>query len=235
MREILLSGAKRLGIELGDTALGQFETYTRVLKEENKKINLTALTGEREIAERHFLDSLAVLKAAGASINGARVIDVGSGAGFPGVPMKLVEPSISLTALDSTEKRVFFLRKVYEILGLISAEAIIARAEELSRLPGHREKYDLAVSRAVARLNVLAELCLPFVRVGGYFLAMKTASSEEEIMEAENAINTLGGELGEFFDYEIMGAVHRIVRIKKVKSTSDKYPRRFAKIQKQPL
>ena len=143
MREILLSGAKRLGIELGDTALGQFETYARVLEEENKKINLTALTGEREIAERHFLDSLAVLKAAGASINGARVIDVGSGAGFPGVPMKLVEPSISLTALDSTEKRVFFLRKVYEILGLISVEAIIARAEELSRLPGHRESTTL--------------------------------------------------------------------------------------------
>ena len=138
------------------------------------------MTGEREIAERHFLDSLAVLKAAGASINGARVIDVGSGAGFPGVPMKLVEPSISLTALDSTEKRVFFLRKVYEILGLISAEAIIARAEELSRLPGHAVR---PLSACCGEANVL-ELCLPFGG-SGYFFAMKTASSEEEIMEAE--------------------------------------------------
>ena len=127
------------------------------------------------------------------------------------------------------------MRKLYETLGLSGAEAVFARAEELSRLPEHREKYDFAVSRAVARLNVLAELCLPFVKVGGSFLAMKTASSEEEIREAERAIKALGGELSGCFDYEIMGATHRVVCIKKVKNTQEKYPRRFAKIQKQPL
>lgn len=235
MRDILIPGAKRLGIELSELVLGQFETYARVLEEENQKMNLTAVRGEREIAERHFLDSLAVLAAAGDSARGARVIDVGSGPGFPGLPMKLAEPSIALTALDSTEKRVLFLRKIYETLEISGAEAIFDRAEELSKEAEHREKYDLAVSRAVARLNVLAELCLPFVRVGGVFLAMKTASTDEEVKEAEEAIKTLGGELGEYFDYEIMGAVHRIVRIKKLRNTPDKYPRRYARIQKQPL
>ena len=235
MREILLSGAKRLGLALEDSALGQFENYARILEEENRKINLTAVTGEREIAERHFIDSLAVLAAAGDIVKCARVVDVGSGAGFPGLPMKIAEPSICLTALDSTEKKVQFLRKVCEVLGLSGAEAVFGRAEELSRLPERREKYDIAVSRAVARLNVLAELCLPFVKVGGSFFAMKTASNEEEIKEAANAVKLLGGEMAGQFDYEIMGASHRIVCIRKVKSTPEKYPRRFAKIQKQPL
>lgn len=235
MRELLLAGARRLGIGLTDLALQQFEIYARCLEEDNKKMNLTAVTGELEIAERHFLDSLAVLKAAGAQARGARVIDVGSGPGFPGVPMKLAEPTIGLCALDSTEKRVVFLQKIYKTLGISGAEAIFARAEELSREAGHRESYDLAVSRAVARLNVLAELCLPFVRVGGSFLAMKTAASGEEMEEAQRALSLLGGKLGEHFDYEIMGATHRIVRIDKVAPTPEKYPRRFAKILKQPL
>lgn len=235
MREILFSGAKRLGIDLPDAAAEQFEAYARFLEEENNKMNLTAVTGERDIAERHFLDSLAVLAAAGELPKGARIIDVGSGPGFPGVPIKLAEPSIRLTALDSTEKRVVFLQKLFETLGISGADAVFARAEELARDAQHRERYDLAVSRAVARLNILAELCLPFVRVGGSFLAMKTAAGGEEIQEAQKALSLLGGELSEPFDYEIMGAAHRVVRIKKVSSTPEKYPRRYAKIQKQPL
>jgi len=235
MRDILLPGAKRLGINLPDAAAEQFEAYARFLEEENKKMNLTSVMGEREIAERHFLDSLAVLSAAGACAGGARVIDVGSGPGFPGVPMKIAEPSIRLTALDSTEKRVLFLQKLYATLGISGADAVFARAEELARDAQHRERYDLAVSRAVAKLNVLSELCLPFVKVGGSFLAMKTAASGEEIEEAQKAVSLLGGELGEHFDYEIMGALHRVVRIEKVSPTPEKYPRRYAKIQKQPL
>jgi len=235
MRDILFSGARRLGIELTDAAAAQFEAYASYLEEENKKMNLTAVMGVREIAERHFLDSLGVLKAAGEAAKGARVIDVGSGPGFPGVPMKIAQPSIRLAALDSTEKRVLFLQRLYETLGISGAEAIFARAEELAKDPGHREKYDFAVSRAVARLNVLTELCLPYVRIGGSFLAMKTASSDDEVEEAHKAVSELGGRVADFFDYEIMGAVHRVVRIDKVSPTPEKYPRRYAKIQKQPL
>ncbi len=235
MRDILLAGAERLEISLSDTALEQFKLYSQILEEENKKMNLTAVTGAEEIAERHFLDSLGVLRAAGDSIKNAKVIDVGSGPGFPGVPMKIAEPSISLTALDSTEKRVAFLQKLFESLNLSGAEGVAARAEELAVNKMYRESYDFAVSRAVARLNVLSELCLPYVKVGGFFLAMKTAASGEEVDESAKAIAELGGKLDGFFDYEIMGAVHRVVRIKKVSHTLDKYPRRFAKIQKQPL
>ncbi len=235
MREILLAGAGRLKISLSDTALNQFERYAYILEEENKKMNLTAVTGTEEIANRHFLDSLGVLRAAGDAIKDARVIDVGSGPGFPGVPMKIAESTISLTALDSTEKRVVFLQKLFESLKISGAEGIAGRAEELAGNKNYRESFDFAVSRAVAKLNVLSELCLPFVKVGGCFLAMKTAASAEEVEESERAIAELGGVLDGYFDYEIMGAVHRIVRIKKVSNTPDKYPRRFAKIQKQPL
>ncbi len=235
MREILIAGASRLGITLSEKALSQFEAYAGELERENEKINLTAVRGEREIAERHFLDSLGVLCAAGDDIKGAKVIDVGCGAGFPGLPMKIAEPSISLTSLDSTEKRILFLRRLIEKLGLEGIECVFARAEELSRDESRRESFDFAVSRAVARLNVLCELCLPFVKVGGSFLAMKTASADDEIVEAGRAAAELGAEISGCHDYEILGAVHRIVIIKKLARTPEKYPRRFAKIQKQPL
>lgn len=235
MRDILISGAERLGIELSENALSQLIIYAEMLETENQKMNLTAVKGEKEIAERHFLDSLGVLSAAGAAIKGAKVIDVGCGAGFPGIPMKISEPSIMLTSLDSTEKRIIFLRKLIETLGITGAECVFARAEEISREKTYRESFDFAVSRAVARLNVLAELCLPFVKVGGSFLAMKTASGEDELKEAEKAIAELGGSIESFHDYEILEAQHRVIVIKKISSTPEKYPRRFAKIQKQPL
>ncbi len=235
MREILVPGASRLGITISEKALSQFETYAGLLEQENQKMNLTAISGEREIAERHFLDSLGILCAAGNDIKGARVIDVGCGAGFPGLPVKIAEPSVELTSLDSTEKRILFLRRVVQTLGLEGAECLFARAEELSRTENYRESFDFAVSRAVARLNVLCELCLPFVKVGGCFLAMKTVSSEDEVREAERAAKELGAEIAGFHDYAIPDALHRIVEIKKLAPTPEKYPRRFAKIQKQPL
>lgn len=235
MREILTSGANRLGITLSESSVKQLELYAKQLETENQKMNLTAIKGEEEIAERHFVDSLAVLRAAGENIIGSSVIDVGCGAGFPGLPMKIAEPSIKLTLLDSTEKRITFLRGVVDNLGLKDVEGIYARAEELSKEKDRREGYDFAVSRAVARLNVLAELCLPFVKVGGSFLAMKTVSGEEEVREAETAFKQLGAVLESNFDYEIQGVLHRILKIQKVSQTPEKYPRRFAKIQKQPL
>ncbi len=235
MRNILLDGAERFGISLSDTGLEQLERFAQILEEENKKMNLTAVTGSEEIAQRHFLDSLGVLCAAGDSIKNASVIDIGSGPGFPGVPMKIAEPSIRLTAVDSTEKRVAFLQRLFESLNITGAYGVAARAEELANNESYRESFDFAVSRAVARLNVLSELCLPYVKVGGWFLAMKTAACGEEVDESARAIAELGGQLDGFFDYEIMGAIHRIVRIKKVAHTPAKYPRRFAKIQKQPL
>jgi 16S rRNA (guanine527-N7)-methyltransferase len=235
MRDILVSGAARLGIALSEKAAEQFEKYTELLESENQKMNLTAVKGEKEIAERHFLDSLGVLIAAGEKVKGAKLIDVGCGAGFPGLPMKIAEPTIRLTSLDSTEKRILFLRRLVVELDLEGADCVFARAEELSRQKDYRECFDFAVSRAVARLNMLSELCLPFVKVGGSFLAMKTASGDEEIKEAERAIAKLGGKITDYYDYAIMGAAHRIVVISKLSTTPDIYPRRFAKIQKQPL
>jgi 16S rRNA (guanine527-N7)-methyltransferase len=150
------------------------------------------------------------------------------------MPLKIAEPLIRLTSLDSTEKRILFLRRLAEELKIKDADFVYARAEEFSRLEGQRESYDFAVSRAVARLNVLTELCMPFVKVGGSFLAMKTAS-DEELKEAGHAIKELGGKIKSYYDYEILGATHRIIIIEKVTATPAKYPRRFANIKKQPL
>jgi 16S rRNA (guanine527-N7)-methyltransferase len=234
MKDELIEGAERLGIILGEDACAKFSRYAEFLGEENKRMNLTAVEGEREITERHFLDSLAVLGAAGPAASGSRIVDVGSGPGFPGVPIKIAEPSIRLTAIDSTEKKVEFLKDLFAELEL-DGSAVHGRAEELALLPAHREKYDFAVSRALARLNTLCELCLPFVKVGGAFLAMKTVEGEEELLEAEGAIKTLGGGVESFFDYELQGARRRIIVIRKLELTASKYPRRFAKIQKKPL
>lgn len=235
MREILISGAMRLGITLSTEAVSYFEKYAEQLESENKKMNLTAVKGEAETAERHFVDSLAVMNVAGDKLKGSKLIDVGCGAGFPGLPLKIAEPSIKLTLLDSTEKRILFLQRLTEDLCLGNVNCVFARAEELSQQGVYRETFDFAVSRAVARLNVLSELCLPFVKVGGRFLAMKTASSIEEIEESERAIGLLGAKIKSYYDYEILGVQHRIVEIEKIAPTAEKYPRRFAKIQKQPL
>lgn len=204
--------------------------FGAALLEKNQVMNLTAITDPRAVAQLHFLDCLALLRAA--PFQNARVIDVGCGAGFPGVPLKIGEPSIRLTLLDSLGKRMAWLREVLPTLG-IEAEVITARAEE--HVGSCREQFDIATSRAVARLNVLAELCMPYVRVGGVFLAMKGALADEEIDEARRGIAQLGGAVERVYEYPIADATHRVVIIRKQRPTPQAYPRAFAKIKKNPL
>lgn len=204
--------------------------FGRALLEKNQVMNLTAITEPQAVAELHFLDSIALLQAV--DFQNQRVIDIGCGAGFPGVPLKIAEPSIRLTLLDSLAKRMNWLSETLPALG-VDAEIITARAEEFAAQ--RREQYDLATSRAVARLNVLAELCLPYVRVGGKFLAMKGALAQEEVEEARRGIERLGGHVLRIFEYPVADAVHKAVVIEKLRPTPPQYPRAFAKIKKSPL
>ena len=204
--------------------------FGQALLEKNQVMNLTAITQPQAVAELHFLDCIALLRAA--EFPNKRVIDIGCGAGFPGVPLKVAEPSIELTLLDSLAKRMTWLRETLPQLG-IQAEVVTARAEEY--VTGCREQYDIATSRAVARLNILAELCMPYVRVGGVFLAMKGALASEEVDEAKRGIALLGGRLARVYEYPIQGAQHKAVVIEKIKPTPPQYPRAFAKIKKSPL
>lgn len=212
---------------------GQIETFCRfgeALLEQNKVMNLTAITEPGAVARLHFVDCMALLPLA--DLRSRTVIDVGCGAGFPGVPLKIAEPSIRLTLLDSLGKRMRWLETVLPELG-VDAEVVTGRAEEY--VSGCREQYDAAVSRAVARLNVLAELCLPYVKVGGQFLAMKGAMAQEEADEAASAICRLGGTIERIAEYPIGDAVHRVVIVRKIAPTPKSYPRPFAKIKKAPL
>lgn len=232
MRDILNAGFSALGIAAPEEAAGRFEIYHEALCETNKVMNLTAITEKTEVARLHFLDSAALLCCA--DMAGKRVIDVGTGAGFPGMPLKILRPDMELTLLDSLQKRIGFLSETCGKLGFADVNCLHARAEEATEL---REQFDFAVSRAVARLNMLCELCLPFVRVGGAFLAMKGPQPEEEMQEAEKAVEILGGGFGETFFYDVPGTDvrHSVVVVKKIAETPAKYPRRFAKIQKSPL
>jgi len=234
LAKILTSGASELGVTLSPEALAAFDAYYHLLEAENRRQNLTALSGVDEIARLHFLDSLALLQSAGFA--DARVIDIGSGAGFPGLPLKIAVPSIDLTLLDATDKRIRFMENLCAELG-IAAKCLHVRAEEMSREPDRRELYDIAVSRAVARLPELCELCLPLVRPGGLFLAMKSADSDEEITESRAAIETLGGDFPpDCADYTLPGGdLRRVVVIRKISPTPELYPRRFAKIKRSPL
>ena len=227
-------GAEGLGIELPCGASAAFASYYELLGKRGKDVNLTSISGEEDVARLHFLDSIALLNVY--DLKNTRVIDVGSGAGFPGVPLKLAEPSIDLTLLDATGKRVAFLSELCKKLE-IDAVCLHARAEESAQIEDMRERFDAALSRAVARLNILCELCLPFVRVGGVFIAMKGVDSADEIAEAGGAIAALGAQLQGCADYIIPGTdiTHRAVLIRKTSKTPGKYPRRFARIQKDPL
>ncbi len=231
METLLRGGLEALGLPTeGVPALLR---YAELLTEKNKVMNLTAITDPAGIATLHFLDSAALLNLA--ELQGRSVVDVGTGAGFPGLPLRILEPSIRLTLLDSLNKRIDFLREVCGELGLSDVACVHGRAEEFAA--DHRESFDLAVSRAVASLPMLAELCLPLVRVGGRFLAMKSVDSGEELSAAAKALQTLGGAVEDVRDYEIPGTDvrHRLVLIKKTAETPKKYPRAFAKIKKNPL
>ena len=197
-------------------------------------MDLTAVPPEDEAARTHFLDSLALLPYVPA---GALVLDVGSGAGFPGLPLRLAEPSLRLTLLDANGKRTEFLRRLCPLCGAEDVSVLCGRAEELALLPEYREAFDVVTSRAVARFSMLAELCLPFEKPGGVLLAMKAAGCEEEVREASRAVKLLGGELRDPVPYRIPGGdVTRVlVPVKKTRSTPAAYPRRFAKIKAKPL
>ena len=229
MRDTLTRGLPELGVEL--KYIEQLEEFSSMLVKKNEVMNLTGITEPMEVATLHLLESLSLLPLA--DLGGKKIVDVGTGAGFPGVPLKIVLPESHVTLLDSLNKRVAFLQESCDALALSAVDCVHARAEEF----GHREEFDYAVSRAVAALPVLCELCLPLVKVGGEFLAMKSSHTEEEINEAKAAIAILGGAITEVIDYTIptTDIVHRVVRIRKEKPTPKKYPRRFAQIKKQPL
>ena len=220
-------------LELPTENVCSFLRYGELLREKNKVMNLTAITEPQDVATLHFLDCAAMAHLY--DFKDKTVADVGTGAGFPGVPLKLVEPSIRHTLLDSLNKRIDFLKEVCADLGLQDVDCVHGRAEEFAA--GHRESFDVVTSRAVANLQMLVELCLPLVKEGGYFLSMKSVESEEEINSAKKAIATLGGKIEKCVDYTIPGTdvAHRLVFIKKVGPTPKKYPRAFAKIKKSPL
>lgn len=235
MKQLLETGFTSLGLSAPPEAAGQLLTFCDLLLEQNKRMNLTRVTEPEQVMTLHFLDS-AVL-AARFDLTDQSVIDVGTGAGFPGLVLKLLVPSIRLTLLDSLGKRVQWLASVCRTLGLYDVTCLHARAEEQALEPNFRDSFDFAVSRAVASLPQLTELCLPYVKPGGAFLAMKSVNCDEELSQAMSAIRTLGGGSPSLTDDTIphTDIVHRIVRIPKLTPTPKGYPRRWAKIQKASL
>ena len=230
MRAALVEALARLELTLDDGRLDRLCRFGDALLEQNRVMNLTAITDPEAVARLHFADSLALLR--WEDLRGKTVLDVGCGAGFPGVPLAIAVPEARITLLDSLQKRINWLKTVLPQLE-VPADCVAARAEEY--VAQHREQFDLVTSRAVARLNVLAELCLPYVRVGGRFLALKGAMAQEEADEANHAVAALGGKLAGIREYPVDDAVHRIVVVEKVRPTPAAYPRKFAKIKQSPL
>ena len=235
-KELLRNCCEKMKIPLGNAQLEQFMKYLSLLLEWNEKMNLTAITEEREVVLKHFADCLSLVPAV-AWKSGTKVIDVGTGAGFPGIPVKIACPDIKLTLLDSLQKRVGFLQETVHQLELQDVECIHSRAEDGGQNPAYREQYDLCVSRAVANLAVLVEYCLPFVKVGGMLAALKGPDAEAEAEQAAGALEKLGGRLVGIKDVSIpyTDLSHKIVLIEKVASTPKQYPRKAGKISKKPL
>ena len=230
MKETLLSGARELGLELTEETADKLCAFGQAVIAQNEVMNLTAITEPTAVAQLHLLDSLTLLKVA--DPKGKSIIDVGCGAGFPGVPTAIACPDARVTLLDSLGKRMNWLETVLPQLG-VRARCITARAEEA--VADHREKFDFATSRAVARLNILLELTAPYVRIGGAVLALKGSAAREELEEAKSAIKKLGLKLEEIHDFQIAGATHSIIVLRKVAPTPSQYPRRYAKIKQAPL
>ena len=235
IKDLLQNYIKDYKITLTENQYEQFQKYFELLAEWNEKMNLTAITDESGVALKHFADSLSLLNFVDIPQNSS-LADVGTGAGFPGVVLKIAIPDIKLTLIDSLNKRLVFLGEVCAQLG-IEAELIHSRAEDGAKDEKLRESFDFAVSRAVARMNVLSEYCLPYVKVGGAFCAMKGAQANEEFKESLNAINTLGGKLEKkyFFELPENGGERAIAVVRKVKNTPQKYPRQSGKIKAKAL
>lgn len=236
LKDILKDGAESLNIEITNSQIDQLIKYKDILLEWNQKMNLTAIEEEKDVMIKHFLDSLSCIQSKHLKKEG-KMIDVGTGAGFPGVPLKIALPNMELTLLDSLRKRISFLEEVCTETKLGQVDFVHGRAEDIGQSKEHREKYDYAVSRAVAALNVLVEYCLPFVKVGGYFICQKGPQIIEELPEAEKAIKILGGEVIEQIsvDLPFSDITHHIVVIKKIKQTPSKYPRKAGKPSKEPI
>ena len=232
MTDLIASGLTDLGLD--PSCAGTLASYGERLIEKNRVMNLTAITEPADVARLHMLDCAAVLGSA--DFSGKKLIDVGTGAGFPGVVLRVCCPTLDLTLLDSLRKRVDWLQELTTALNA-PAQCVHGRAEEFGRDDAYREQFDLATARAVADLRLLAELCLPFVKVGGRFLAMKADDSQDEVDAAARAVALLGGRLCKPYVYTVPGTDVRrkVIVIEKIAPTPEKYPRRFAKMQKQPL
>ena len=236
MNNVLTEKVKELSIVLNDKQIQQFEQYYNILVEWNKVMNLTAITEYEEVVEKHFLDSLTIVNA----IHVEKIetlIDVGTGAGFPGIPLKIAFPHLKVTLLDSLNKRIKFLNEVIDLLELNDIKAIHGRAEDYAKQAEYREQYDICVSRAVANLATLSEYCLPYVKVDGLFVPYKSGEIDEELKSSEKAISILGGKVEEVVKFQLPGTDigRSFVKIHKIKETKKKYPRKAGMPTKEPL
>lgn len=233
---MLTEKVKELSIVLNDKQIQQFEQYYNILVEWNKVMNLTAITEYEEVVEKHFLDSLTIVNA----IHVEKIetlIDVGTGAGFPGIPLKIAFPHLKVTLLDSLNKRIKFLNEVINLLELNDIKAIHGRAEDYAKQAEYREQYDICVSRAVANLATLSEYCLPYVKVDGLFVPYKSGEIDEELKSSEKAVSILGGKVEEVVKFQLPGTDigRSFVKIHKIKETKKKYPRKAGMPTKEPL
>lgn len=234
--DILNKASNNEGLEYNEKKHKQFMRYKELIKEWNEKVNLTAIKDDEGIVKKHFIDSMKVFKFD--QLKDAKsVIDIGTGGGFPGIPMKIIKPEINIVLLDSLNKRIKFLDEVIKELQLEGIKAIHGRAEDFAQEVQYRGKFDVAVSRAVANLTVLSEFCIPYVKVGGYFVAMKGPAVEEEIKQSKNAIRMLGGRIEHIEKVQIEDSDlnHNLVIISKISETNKKYPRKAGLVTKSPL
>ena len=234
--QLMKEASLEVGLDLTENQYNQFIMYMRLLQEWNEKINLTAITEDEEVIKKHFIDCIKAFKS-NAVKNAKTIIDVGTGAGFPGLPIAIMNPNVKVTLLDSLNKRINFLDTVIAKLGLKNVITIHSRAEDGARKPEFRENFDVATSRAVANMAVLSEFCLPYVKLNGYFVALKGPAVDEEISDGKKAISTLGGELENIIEVNIEESdlKHNIVEIKKVRKCPKTYPRKAGTINKKPI
>ena len=234
LKGLLKEKAELFHVKLDETALERFDIYGKLLVEWNEKMNLTAITDPEGVTIKHFLDSITIFSYVDIP-EGAKVIDVGTGAGFPGLAMLIARPDLDMTLMDSTKKRLMVIENILENIGL-KANVVHSRAEEAGQNKDFREKYDFSTARAVTNLRDLAEYCLPFVKVGGSFIPMKSAKAQEEIAEGKKAIHVLGGQIIKQDTFDLLDCGERtIINVKKISSTPAKYPRPSAKIAKNPI
>lgn len=236
MNQLLEIKLKELNIQINEIQKKQFDTFYSMLVEWNKVMNLTGITEYEEVIEKHFVDSLSIVNIFDLSeVN--TLIDVGTGAGFPGIPLKIAFPHLKITLLDSLNKRIHFLDSVIDELKLDGIYTIHGRAEDFAKKDDYRERYDLCVSRAVANLSTLSEYCLPYIRVGGIFISYKSGDVDDEVLESKKAISILGGKLDNVVKFQLPGTdINRsFIKIEKIKNTGKKYPRKAGLPSKEPL